>query len=191
MIDKVLQLEKEDKNQAALQASHRAPVGSYSNAPGKGNKGKGNGDEKKGKGKGKPREGGKGIGGNSGNSSGRSTPKGDHVITLEIPCKFHLFGNCKFGEDCKYAHRAPIADEVKKYGFKKTGGGNPGSPGSVPNKDKPCFAHGQGVCKYGADCIFSHGPAVLAKAKAAKAKFKGKGRGKARGKSAPSTPESE
>ena len=192
MIDKVLQLEKEDKNQAALQASHRAPVGSYSIAPAKGNEGKGNGDKKKGKGKGKPKERGKGKGGNSGKSSGRSTPKGDHVITLEIPCKFlYLFGNCKFGKDCKYAHRAPTADEFKKYGFKKTGGSNPGSPGSVPNKDKPCFAHGQGVCKYGADCIFSHDPAVLAKAKAAKAKSKGKGKGKARGKSAPSTPESE
>ena len=60
MIDEVLQLEKEDKNQAALQASHRAPVGSCSNAPAKGNEGKGNGDKKKGKGKGKPKEGGQG-----------------------------------------------------------------------------------------------------------------------------------
>jgi len=51
MIDKVLQLEKEDKNQAALQASHRAPIGSYSNAATKGNEGKGGGDKKKGEGK--------------------------------------------------------------------------------------------------------------------------------------------
>ena len=50
MVDKVLQLEKEDKNQAALQASHRAPVGGYSNAGAQGNEGKGGGDKKKGKG---------------------------------------------------------------------------------------------------------------------------------------------
>ena len=64
MIDKVLQLEKEDKNQAALQASHRAPIGSYSNAATKGYEGKGGGDKKKGKGKGSnKKEGGKGKGG--------------------------------------------------------------------------------------------------------------------------------
>ena len=88
MIDKVLQLEKEDRNQAALQASHRAPIGSYSNAATKGNEGKGGGDKKKGKGKGSnKKEGGKGKGGNSSQSSGQSTPTGDYV-TREIPCKF-------------------------------------------------------------------------------------------------------
>ena len=95
------------------------------------------------------------------------------------------------GKDCKYAHRAPTADEINNYGFKKAGGSIPGSPGSVPSKDKPCFAQGQGVCKYGADCIFSHDPAVLAEVTAAKSKSKGKGKGKTRGKSAPSTPDSE
>ena len=188
MADKILQLEKEDKNQAALQASHRAPVGSYSNAAAQGNDGNRGGDKKKGKGKGKNRnEGCKGRGGDSDESSDLSAPK-DENATKDIPCKFlYLFDNCKFGKDCKYAHRAPTADEIEKYGFKKTGGSNPSSPGSVPNKDKPCFAHGQGVRKYGADCTFSHDPAVLAKAKAAKAKSKGKG--KTRGN--PSTPDSE
>ena len=107
---------KEDKNQAALQAFHRAPVGSYSNAAAQGNDGRGGGDKKKGKGKGKnTNEGGKGQGENSDESSGRSTPK-DENATKDIPCKFlYLFNNCKFGEDCKYAHRPPTAEEIKTW----------------------------------------------------------------------------
>ena len=34
------------------------------------------------------------------------------------------------------------------------------------------------MCKYGADCIFSDDPEVLARAKAAISKTKGKGKGK-------------
>ena len=63
MIDKVLQLEKEDKNQAALQASHRAPVGGHNSAAAKGKEGKGGKGDKKGKGKGDKPKGGKGQGG--------------------------------------------------------------------------------------------------------------------------------
>ena len=87
----------------------------------------------------------------------------------------------------------PSAAEIAKYGFKKSSSGNksPVSPGSVPNKEKPCFAQGQGVCKYGAECNFSHDPAVLARAKAAKSKAKAKAKGKPRGKGAPATSDSE
>ena len=47
----------------------------------------------------KAKSNGKGKGGNSGKSSGRSTPR-DENVTLEIPCKFlYLFDNCKFGKD--------------------------------------------------------------------------------------------
>ena len=128
-------------------------------------------------------------GGNSDGSSGNSTPK-DENATKDVPCKFHyLFNNCKFGKDCKYAHRPPTAEEIKTYGFNKHGGSCPVSPGPVPNKDKPCFAHQQGMCKYGADCIYSHDPAVLAKTKANKSKTKGKG--KTRETSAPVSSDSE
>ena len=189
MIDKVLQLEKEDKNQAALQASHRAPVGSQVNAAAKGKDGKGTGEKKKGKGKNKGgKGGGKDRSESPSGSSGNSTPRGDRPPSGEVPCKFlFLFGNCSKGNDCSFAHRVPSAAEIAKYGFKKSSSGNksPVSPGSLPNKDKPCFAQGQGVCKYGAECIFSHDPAGLALAKAAKSKAKAKAKGKPRGKGGP------
>ena len=102
-----------------------------------------------------------------------------------------MYGNCSKGHDCNYAHRSPTAEELKKFKWTKSGGSTPGSPGAIPNKDKPCFAHGQGICKFGADCIFSHDPAVLAKSKAAKGKAKAKSKGKARGKGAPATSDSE
>ena len=72
MIDKVLQLEKEDKNQAALQASHRAPVGGHNSAAAKGKEGKGGKGDKNGKGKGDKPKGGKGQGGDLANHLART-----------------------------------------------------------------------------------------------------------------------
>ena len=122
MIDKVLQLEKEDKNQAALQASHRAPVGSQVNAAAKGKDGKGTGEKKKGKGKNKGgKGGGKDRSESPSGSSGNSTPRGDRPPSGEVPCKFlFLFGNCSKGNDCSFAHRVPSAAGITKYGFKKS-----------------------------------------------------------------------
>ena len=115
----------------------------------------------KGNAKGDKNKEGKGKGG-SGKSSGQNAPRGDRAPTSEVPCRFlFMYGNCSKGHDCNYAHRSPEAEELKKFKWTKSGGSTPGSPGAIPIKDKPCFAHGQGICKFGADCIFSHDPAVL------------------------------
>ena len=203
MIDKVLQLEKEDKNQADLQAAHRAPIGSRPGAATKGKDGKGN--KKKGKGKGENRrQGSKGQGGDSqgasdspgrastgskGSSSGKGKTPRD---TSKIPCKFlFMFGDCKKGIECNFSHRVPTAEEIVQFGLKKAGERSPKSGASGSSKDKPCFAHGQGTCKFGKDCIFSHDPAVLAKHQAARAKSKGRSKGKSPKKGAPAAQDSE
>ena len=120
MVDMVLQLEKEDKNQADLQAAHRAPIGSRLGGAVKGKEGKGNAEKKKGKGtsenqwqeskdwgsdsEGSSDSSGQGSSKSKGESFKGKGPRG----TSKIPCKFlYFYGNCKRGNDCSFAHRAP------------------------------------------------------------------------------------
>ena len=205
MVDMVLQLEKEDKNQADLLAAHRAPIGSRPGAAVKGKEGKGNTEKKKGKGTSQNQQQDckdwESDSGGSSDSSGQGFSKSKAGSfkgkgprdTSNIPCKFmYMYGNCTWGDDCSFAHRTPTAEEIMRYGYQKTSADNsPRSGAGVSAKDKPCFLHGQGSCTYGDECRYSHDPATLASHRAERSKSKGWSKGKSRTRGAPTASDSE
>ena len=59
--------------------------------------------------KGEKKDKGKGRGGGNTTSPQNPGPKKDKS---EIPCRFHILGDCRSGKDCQYSHK-PVSDAVK------------------------------------------------------------------------------
>ena len=70
-------------------------------------------------------------------------------------------------DDCPYAHRAPTAAEIVKFGFTKPAATDGGKGMSKGDKAKlPCFKYAKGTCELGSDCFFLHAKENKPKAKA-------------------------
>ena len=161
MVDKVLQLEKEDKNQADLQAAHRAPIGSRPGAAVKGKEGKGNNEKKKGKGKGENKDkeardrGSDSEGSSDSSGQGSSTEqrwilqgKGKTRGTLpKSPASScTCYGNCKKGTIAT----SRIARQLLKKSYAMASRRHPPTTPqdlgqAAPPRTSPASAHGQGV----------------------------------------------
>ena len=172
-VEKVIQIEREDKNQEDLQRAHRQPIGGQPNAAAKTNAAAIQGNTEKNRGKGKGKGGGKSpksTGYSSGSNTGYTTPNGNTVPKDQVPCKFlFLYNNCKKGDECDFAHRAPTTAEITMYKLVKSGNNTPNSG------LKFCSLWAAGDCKYGENCIFSHD---FPQGGGIPNKGKGKGKGK-------------
>ena len=105
-----------------------------------------------------------------------STP-GGRKLPDQIPCRFlYAYGKCnKAPPDgtCAYAHRAPTKNEIREYGYYKSGEGPPKAKGKGKGRCHGFFSTGS--CRYGDKCIFSHSDEPAAQPDAV-AKAVGKGR---------------